>query len=360
MRLPFCFVLCTALAGPLRAQADLSIGVGANTVRYSGGSSTSGSLSPAFRLTGPSSYLDIGGIVGTLDQGRWSTVGRATLWLASAPLVKAVRVGAEASALGTTYTDGPWTAAGHGLGEVFWSGSKGGLGLAAGSSTGWIKDQPSVSAFHGRARAWYQLGPSSWSVSAEPTHFLGAWFTDLNASGALDRGPVSLFLWGSARLSGTYPNRAAGGGAIAWYVLPRLALELGGGSYLPDPYQGLIGAKYLSAGVRLHTARRAAATTATVEVDAPLEPLRQGDSLLVHFRMPGARSVSLAGDWDGWLQHPLNNAGKDSWTGTIQLAPGLYHFVLLVDGKDWVVPGGVTRVPDGMGGYAALLSVSPP
>ncbi|HSB54933.1 MAG TPA: glycogen-binding domain-containing protein [Gemmatimonadales bacterium] len=359
MRLPLYLILCTATAGALSAQTDLSVGVGANTVRYSGGSSTSGSLSPAFRFTGPSTYLDMGGIIGTLENNRWSSVGRATLWLASPPLFGAVRASAEGNTSGTTYTDGPWTVAAHGLGEVFWSGPRGGIGLAAGASSGWIKDQSSVTAFHGRARAWYQLGRSSWSLSAEPTHFLGAWFTDVTAAASLDRGPVSLSAWGSARLSGTYPNRAAGGGAIAWYVLPRLALELGGGSYLPDPYQGLIGAKYLSAGVRLHSARRIPPVT-TVVRDSPMVPLRQGDSVLVHFRMPGARTLALAGDWDGWTQHPLTDQGNSTWTGTLRLAPGLYHFVLLVDGTDWVVPAGVTRVPDGMGGFAALLTVTEP
>jgi hypothetical protein len=356
MRLPLYVVLLTSTAGTLSAQTDFSIGLGANTVRYSGGSTTSGSVSPGLRLSRPSVYLDLGGIVGTLDSSRWSSVGRGTLWLATPPLWGGLRVGAEGNASGTTYTGGAWTAALHGLGEVFWAGSRGGVGLGAGSSSGWIENQPSVHAFRGRARAWWQAGRANWSLTAEPTHFLGAWFTDVTGAVSLDRGPVSLALWGSARLSGTYPNRSAGGGSIAWYVLPRVALELGGGSYLPDPYQGLIGAKYLSAGVRLHSAPRSAPATA-VPQENPLVPLREGDSLVVHFQMPGAKSVALAGDWDGWTQHPLSPLGNDGWIGGLKLAPGLYHFVLLVDGTDWVVPGGVARVPDGMGGFAALLLV---
>jgi hypothetical protein len=39
------------------------------------------------------------------------------------------------------------------------------------------------------------------------------------------------------------------------------------------------------------------------------------------------------------------------------LAPGTYHFNLLVDGNDWVVPGGVAVVSDGMGGLVAVLTV---
>lgn len=360
MRLALVLALFTAGAGGLTAQTDFTLGVGANTVRYSGGSTTSGSLSPGFRLLRPSAYVDLAGLIGTLSEGRWSSVGRATVWFATPPLMAGLRLGAEGNASGTTYTDGPWTAAAHGLGEIFWAGRTGGIGLAAGSSAGWIEDQPSVNAFHARARGWWQVGRTSWSLSAEPTHFLGEWFTDATAAVTLEQGPVSLSVWGSARLSDVYTNRAAGGGAISWYVLPRLALELGGGSYLPDPYQGLIGARYFSAGLRLHSAERRPVPAIAPPRDTPLVPLRQGDSLLVHFRMPGARSVTLAGDWDGWSQHPLAAAPGDSWTGWLRVAPGLHQFVLLVDGRDWVVPAGVTRVPDGMGGFAALLQVPEP
>ncbi len=39
------------------------------------------------------------------------------------------------------------------------------------------------------------------------------------------------------------------------------------------------------------------------------------------------------------------------------LPPGTYYFNLVVDGKEWVVPGGVAVMSDGMGGLVAVLMV---
>jgi hypothetical protein len=41
----------------------------------------------------------------------------------------------------------------------------------------------------------------------------------------------------------------------------------------------------------------------------------------------------------------------------LALPPGLYHFNLLVDGTEWVVPNGVTTVDDGLGGLVGVLVV---
>ena len=41
----------------------------------------------------------------------------------------------------------------------------------------------------------------------------------------------------------------------------------------------------------------------------------------------------------------------------LTLKPGLYHFNLLVDGTEWVVPNGVATVNDGLGGLVGVLVV---
>ena len=43
--------------------------------------------------------------------------------------------------------------------------------------------------------------------------------------------------------------------------------------------------------------------------------------------------------------------------GTLLLPPGTYHFNLLVDGKEWVVPSGVAIVTDGLGRMVGVLVV---
>jgi hypothetical protein len=83
----------------------------------------------------------------------------------------------------------------------------------------------------------------------------------------------------------------------------------------------------------------------------------EGDSLVVQFRFPNARTVAFAGNWDGWQTHALRPVGREVWEGKFMLPRGVYHFNLLVDGRTWVVPSGVAMVPDGLGGQVAVLIV---
>jgi hypothetical protein len=139
-----------------------------------------------------------------------------------------------------------------------------------------------------------------------------------------------------------------------------LALEASGGSYLADPYQGLPRAGFFAAGIRLFTSRRALKAAAPAPPQPVLQALiaqRRGDTLVVRFRMPAARSVAIAGNWNAWTPAPLRGVGEDIWEATLQLAPGVYYFNLVVDANEWVVPGGVATVPDGMGGLMAVLNV---
>jgi hypothetical protein len=166
-------------------------------------------------------------------------------------------------------------------------------------------------------------------------------------------------VWASARLSAAYGSKGAGSAALQYFVSPTVALEAAAGSYLSDPFQGLPRAGFVSAGVRVHAARRVFAPAALRGGGrlAPLVAQHRGDSVVVRFRMSGARSVAVAGDWNAWQPAALRAVGDDVWEAALVLAPGTYHFNLLVDGNDWVVPGGVAVVSDGMGGMVAVLTV---
>ena len=339
-------------------QTQASLGAGVSAVRNASSSASVPALSPSAQYSAPGLYAGFSGTLATLSRGEWSTQGRVGVWLASPPLAGRLRLAGDGTVAGTTRTGGQWTAAAHGLGELFWAGARGGIGLGAGSSSGWIEDQPSVTVLHLRARSWFRVGGADWALSAEPTRFLGSWFTDATAAVTIERGPVVASLWGVARLSRTYGSKATGSALVQYFVAPIVALELGGGGYLPDPYQGLPRASYVSGGVRLYSKRRTP-RTAGQPAASPLIPAWRGDSLIVRFRMDGAKSVALAGDWNEWRPLPLRRAGEREWEGTLAVPPGIYHFVLMVDGKEWVVPKGVATVPDGMGGLAALLLVQP-
>ena len=75
------------------------------------------------------------------------------------------------------------------------------------------------------------------------------------------------------------------------------------------------------------------------------------------FRMPAARSLAIAGNWNAWTPAPLQAVGDDIWEAALLLGPGTYYFNLVVDGVEWVVPAGVATISDGMGGLIAVLNV---
>jgi len=348
-------------AAPAAAQVDGSVGVGAGTVRYPGGTSFgSAILSPGVRYTSAALVADLSSSIASLPGGDWVGLGLMDLSAVTPPSAGGRQLGVEAIFAGTTVTGSGPTAAAHAVGELRWSGTAWGAGVGAGPSTGLVSGAPPVTALHTRARLWWRpsggLTSTTVQVSVEPTHFPDGWFTDASAGATFERGRAVVSLWTLARLSSTYPSTVAGSASLQVFVRPRVALELGGGSSLSEPYQGLPRAGFVTLGVRFHRSPRPPPPTAAPQW-APLVPEPRGDSLVVRFRMPDARSVAIAGDWNAWQPVQLRLLGEDVWEGTLVLRRGLYHFNLQVDRSDWVVPNGVATVPDGLGGMVAVLVV---
>ncbi len=350
--------LLATIVRAAHAQAQGSFGVGVGTVRYAGGTKVStASFSPAWTFDSRNASLSFAGTFASVPLGVWSSQGRTDVWVSTPPALGGLRLGLQGTAAGTARTDGDWTAATHGVAELLWAGQAWGVGIGAGPSAGWIVNTPSVTALHTRARAWWQAGTRSYNVSLEPTRFLGAWFTDATASVTANRPGVVTSLWATARIRSTYGSKAAGGVLVRVFPVSRLALELGAGSYLADPYQGLPRGGYLTAGVRLFTAPRTLPPVASQPTWPPLVPARRGDSVVVRFHMEGASSVAIAGNWDAWQVRALSPLGGDIWEGAFALRSGTYHFDLLVDGKEWVVPGGVAVSTTSDGSMEGVLVV---
>ena len=349
-----------AYAAPAAAQVDGSLGVGAGTVRYPGGTSFgSAILSPGVRYTSEALVADFSSSIASLPGGEWAGLGLADLSAVTAPSAGGRQLGVEATFAGTTRTGAGPTGAAHAVGELRWSAATWGGALAAGPSTGLISGELPVTALHTRARLWWRPGEAVTSptvqLSVEPTHFPDGWFTDASAGATFERGRAVVSLWTVARFSSTYASSAAGSVYLQLFVTPRVSLELGGGSSLSEPYQGLPRAGFVTFGVRFHKSPRPPVTAGPQW--APLVPEPRGDSMVVRFSMPDARAVAIAGDWNAWQPVRLRPLGDDVWEGTLVLRRGLYHFNLQVDGSDWVVPNGVATVPDGLGGMVAVLVV---
>ena len=76
---------------------------------------------------------------------------------------------------------------------------------------------------------------------------------------------------------------------------------------------------------------------------------------------PGARSVSVAGDFNGWNpgQTQLERSEGGMWTATIPLKPGRYQYMFVIDGKQWLAdPLAGEASGDGFGSQNAVLDVS--
>jgi 1,4-alpha-glucan branching enzyme len=75
---------------------------------------------------------------------------------------------------------------------------------------------------------------------------------------------------------------------------------------------------------------------------------------------PGARSVSVAGDFNGWnpANTPLERSDGGMWTATIPLKPGRYQYMFVIDGKQWIAdPLAAEAATDGFGAQNAVLDV---
>lgn len=75
---------------------------------------------------------------------------------------------------------------------------------------------------------------------------------------------------------------------------------------------------------------------------------------------PRARSVSVAGDFNGWnpARTRLERTGDGMWSATIPLKPGRYQYMFVIDGKQWIAdPLAAEEATDGFGAQNAVLDV---
>src|SRR3989442_2653681 len=290
--------------------------------------------------------------------GGWDNQGRGEFWAGLSRRKNGTRLAVSITIAASGRSDGVAAGSGTALLEAL----RNGVALGAGVVTGVIQQEPGVGAFRIRGRAWWQLSasPAQFSLTTEATRFLGAWYTDVVGGVSFDRARTVGSLWLSGRFSSVYGSTGAASATLQYFLTPSVAVEASGGNYLRDPFQGLPRAGFVTGAIRVFAARRASMLR-PAPVQAVLQPLvaahRGGDTVVVRFRMPAAQSVAIAGDWNAWTPEPLHALGEDIWEAALRLPPGTYYFNLVVDGQEWVVPGGAATISDGMGGLIAVLNV---
>ena len=74
---------------------------------------------------------------------------------------------------------------------------------------------------------------------------------------------------------------------------------------------------------------------------------------------PGASQVLVAGSFNSWRPEasPLRPLGNGRWSGELDVKPGKYEYLFVVDGN-WIPdPNATESVPDPFGGLNSVLTV---
>ena len=84
---------------------------------------------------------------------------------------------------------------------------------------------------------------------------------------------------------------------------------------------------------------------------------------VVTFRLdaPGASSVALAGDFNGWdpNTHALRKRKDGVWWTTVRLSPGIYQYKFVVDRSEWWEdPANPSRAPNSYGSSNSVCEVT--
>jgi hypothetical protein len=116
----------------------------------------------------------------------------------------------------------------------------------------------------------------------------------------------------------------------------------------PTPWVGLAFAAVITLFLAIYPGR------GPIDADPSLREVE------IVFYAPEARSVNLAGDFNGWdtRSHAMKLGPGGTWRMSLRVPPGLYQYNFYVDQGQWADnPGNQAQVNDGFGGRNALLFV---
>lgn len=317
-------------------------------------------LSPAVEVRQRVAYLLLSGGLTAFEGGGWATQGRADASVFATPfgLFSPVRLEALGMAAGTYHSSEFRTAATRAEGRVHASGRQLGAWLGAVGGTGWTSAGTGwTTAWGPTSGAWGRWALTQAAATFSPMRFETTWFPELNGMLAMRAGPVDLAAyagWRGGDAAAGFADDAWAGANVALWLGRSGALVVSGGSYPSDIVQGLPDGRYLSAGVRLATARP---FVPSIKRLGPPAYQREGGRGFVAFAVPGATAVRLVADWTNWQPVSMTRGPDGRWRIQVDLEPGVYRFNLLVDGDEWIVPDGVPSVDDGFGGRTGLLIV---
>jgi hypothetical protein len=150
----------------------------------------------------------------------------------------------------------------------------------------------------------------------------------------------------------------------------RLSISLAGGKYPSDPVRQTLGAKYLSAGIRLRAFGRPAPSVPvhttgalrgrrvpTEESAPPLEIVGAAERRIVRVRAANAGSVELMADFTDWVPVRLTLVAPGVWEIELPIPAGVHRVNLRLGGGSWSAPGGARLERTEFGGSVGIVVV---
>ncbi len=354
--------VCAATRRPctLNAQVAASVDVGVSDVRYDGFlPSAAASVSPMFRIERPRLYVTARGTLLRFESGNLSLQANASGSVFSGPLGR-LRVELMGNAGSSRYAD--FASFSHLLlgPRLHLVGDRQGVWIGATlGTTSFGADQRPVVAL--AAGAWTQRIGATWLVNLTTTGVGDTAYVDFEGTGHYEHGRLSfdgaLGVRGRSKGAGhgVYGEASGALALSAW-----LSIILSGGRYPTDPIRGSVSGRYVGLGLRINAWPRR--TTATMparrlaDPDDPPSASVEGHTLVIH--AVGAKLIEVSGDFTDWVPVMLTADTAGTWVVSVPLAPGTYRFNVRLDGGEWIVPAGVTRIKDEYGGDVGLLIVS--
>jgi hypothetical protein len=370
-------IACAAAVAPDRtaaAQVAANLDLGFTDVRYDGFlPSSAASVSPMFQLQGSRVALTTRGTFLRFESGRRSLqLGVAGSYFF--PSLGRLQIELSGNAGASRYAD--FASFSHVL-----AGPR--LHLTGDRQGVWIGSMIGATSFGTGNRAVTSFATGAWAERLGATWLLNATTTKVGDTSYVDVLGATHYEAGRVTLDGSLGsrNRSQGGGHGVYGEVSGtvafgswLSLVLAGGRYPTDPTRGSVSGRYLGLSMRITPLphRTAAARPArqfgftghgSTSVDDPPAATAEmvhcdciGGILVIY--AGNATVVEVSGDFTDW--DPVSLGPGDlpgTWRVATRLAPGTYRFNVRLDGKEWFVPAGVTRLQDEFGGEVGVLVV---
>ncbi len=356
----------------MSAQTTATLDLGASAIEYDGFLVSGAALaSPSIRYEARNISVGAQGAWVLFESGNTVLQGRAAAaWLT--PTAGRWRAELSGSLGASKYADAAGFA--HFLGRARAHYRDGLQGAWFGAATGRQFGDSTVIPVELGAGVWGVRAPFAFSGTLTGSWLDEAGYIDLIGAARWSQGTLQLDGQVGARTSSDGFGRGAFGELSALIRFSdNLRIVLSGGRYPSDPVRGVVGADYVTLGLRvaLTPAREPLVPTladamlraadALEESDygstARLEIASSGDLRTIRVYVSDARTVELMADFTDWEPIRLRRIDRGGWETELEIPRGIHRLNIRLDGGPWLVPRGTRLQETEFGGAVGVVVV---